>query len=127
LAWPVHGAVTSPFCEPRSWERCHPGIDIAVPAGTPVHSAEDGRVALARPVSGYGFYLCIDHQETLASCYAHLSSFIVAAGDRVRRGDVVALSGCSGRCFGPHLHFEVRQHRARGRPVDPLLYLGAAQ
>jgi peptidoglycan LD-endopeptidase LytH len=123
MAWPVRGPITSPFCERRAWERCHPGIDIAVPTGTPVHAAEAGRVAFARPVSGYGYLVCVDH-EGLASCYAHLSSFLVAADDRVSRGDVVARSGCSGRCFGPHLHLEVRLGGAQGRPVDPVKYLG---
>jgi peptidoglycan LD-endopeptidase LytH len=123
LAWPVRGPMTSPFCERRAWERCHPGIDIAVPTGTLVHAAESGRVVLAGPVPGYGHLLCVDHQE-LASCYAHLSSFLVAVGDRVGRGDVVARSGCSGRCFGPHLHLEVRLGGAHGRPVDPARYLG---
>jgi murein DD-endopeptidase MepM/ murein hydrolase activator NlpD len=127
MAWPVHGPLTSPFCEPRPWESCHPGIDIAVPSGTAVHAADRGRVTLAEPVSGYGNYLCIDHRGGLASCYAHLSSYLAGAGDRVRRGDAVALSGCTGRCFGTHLHFEVRRGGARGTPVDPLPYLGVAQ
>jgi hypothetical protein len=127
MDWPVRGTVTSPFCERRAWERCHPGIDIAIPSGTPVHAAGDGRVALAKPVSGYGFFLCIDHERMVATCYAHLASYLVGVGDRVKRGDVVALSDCTGRCFGPHLHFEVRQGGARGSPVDPSRYLGPRQ
>jgi murein DD-endopeptidase MepM/ murein hydrolase activator NlpD len=122
LAWPVRGAVTSPFCERRAWERCHPGIDIAVSSGTAVHAADSGRVTLARPVSGYGNFLCIDHGE-IATCYAHLASYQARVGKRVTRGDVIALSDCTGRCFGPHLHLEVRVGATQGRPTDPIPYL----
>jgi hypothetical protein len=124
LTWPVQGPITSPFCERRTWERCHPGIDIAVPSGTPVHAVGAGTVTFARPVSGYGNFLCITHTPRLTTCYAHLSQYRTEAGARVGRGEVVALSGCSGRCFGPHLHFEVRRGARFGAPVvDPLPYL----
>jgi murein DD-endopeptidase MepM/ murein hydrolase activator NlpD len=102
LAWPVQGPITSPFCERRSWERCHPGLDIAVPSGTPVHAAGDGTVTLARPVSGSGNIICITHTPRLTTSLAHLSQFRTHAGARDLRGDVVGLSGCTGRCFGPH-------------------------
>ena len=123
LAWPVRGPLTSPFCERRAWERCHPGIDIAVASGSAVHAAAAGRVALARPVSGYGNYVCIEHRDALATCYAHLATYRTRAGEHVLRGEVIGLSGCTGRCFGAHLHFEVRRGGARGRPVDPMPYL----
>jgi hypothetical protein len=128
LAWPVRGPITSPFCERRSWERCHPGIDIAVPSGTPVHAAERGRVTLARAVSGYGNFVCVSHTPKLTTCYAHLSEYRTQAGARVERGEVVALSGCTGRCFGPHLHFEVRRGPRFGAPVvDPIPYLDVSR
>ena len=127
LAWPVRGSLTSPFCEPRPWERCHPGVDIAVPSGTPVHAVERGEVTLARPTSGYGNLICITHSPRLTTCYAHLSEYRTRAGARVLRGEVVALSGCTGLCFGAHLHFEVRRGARFGAPtVDPLPYLGGA-
>jgi murein DD-endopeptidase MepM/ murein hydrolase activator NlpD len=120
LAWPVIGSVTSGFCERRAWERCHPGIDIAVVSGTAVRAAAAGTVELARPVAGYGNFVCIAHREGLATCYAHLAEYRTRQGARVARGDVIALSDCTGRCFGAHLHFEVRR---AGVPVDPLPYL----
>jgi peptidoglycan LD-endopeptidase LytH len=127
LAWPVVGAVTSPFCERRAWERCHPGIDIAVPSGTPVRAAAAGTVTLAAPVSGYGNLVCITHSAQLTTCYAHLGEYSTIRGAQVRMGDVVALSDCTGRCFGAHLHFEVRRGRRFGAPVtDPMPYLGEA-
>ena len=127
IAWPVRGTLTSPFCERRPWERCHPGIDIAVASGTPLHAAAAGTVKIASPVSGYGNYVCIEHRGKLATCYAHLSAYRTTPGERVARGEVVGLSGCTGRCFGPHLHFEVRHGGARSRSVDPLPYLEAAR
>jgi murein DD-endopeptidase MepM/ murein hydrolase activator NlpD len=118
--WPVNGPITSPFCEPRSWESCHPGIDIGVPAGTPIRAASDGNVAIAGPSSGYGNYTCIDHGGGLSSCYAHQSSIAVGVGQRVGQGQVIGSVGCTGLCFGDHLHFEVRTN---GQVVDPLGYL----
>jgi peptidoglycan LD-endopeptidase LytH len=125
LSWPVVGPITSPFCERRPWERCHPGIDIAVPSGTPVHAAERGTVTLARSVSGYGNFVCVTHGATLTTCYAHLGDYLVRLGAQVERGEVIAHSDCTGRCFGPHLHFEVRRGSSFGAPVtDPVPYLG---
>jgi peptidoglycan DL-endopeptidase CwlO len=118
--WPVNGPITSPFCEVRPWEACHPGIDIGVPSGTPVHAVADGTVAIAAPEGGYGNYICIDHGGGLSSCYAHLMSFSVSVGQHVSQGQVIAISDCTGLCFGPHLHFEVR---VNGSVVDPMGYL----
>jgi murein DD-endopeptidase MepM/ murein hydrolase activator NlpD len=118
--WPVNGPVTSPFCEQRAWESCHPGIDIAVPAGTPIQAAADGTVAIAGPSDGYGNYTCIDHGGGISTCYAHQSSIGVSVGQHVSQGDVIGAVGCTGLCFGDHLHFEVR---VNGSPVDPLGYL----
>jgi hypothetical protein len=127
LGWPVRGPVTSSFCERRPWERCHPGIDIAVPSGTPVHAAGDGKVTLAEPVSGYGNLVCVTHSPRLTTCYAHLGEYRAPVGTRVARGEVIALSDCTGRCFGPHLHFEVRRGPRFGAPVmDPIPYLGSS-
>jgi murein DD-endopeptidase MepM/ murein hydrolase activator NlpD len=118
LIWPVSGPVVSPFG--YRWGRLHAGIDIAVPYGTPIHAAAAGTVVLAGWVSGYGNYTCIDHGGGLATCYAHQSSYAVSQGAAVGQGQVIGYVGCTGHCFGPHLHFEVR---INGTPVDPLGYL----
>jgi murein DD-endopeptidase MepM/ murein hydrolase activator NlpD len=116
--WPVNGPVVSPFG--MRWGRLHAGIDIAVPTGTPIHAAASGRVVLAGWVGGYGNYTCIDHGGGIATCYAHQSSLAVSVGASVSQGQVIGYVGCTGHCFGPHLHFEVR---VNGTPVDPLGYL----
>ena len=118
LIWPVSGPVVSPYG--YRWGRLHAGIDIAVPYGTPIHAAAAGTVVLAGWVSGYGNYTCIDHGGGLATCYAHQSSYAVSQGASVDQGQVIGYVGCTGHCFGPHLHFEVR---INGTPVDPLGYL----
>jgi len=115
--WPVNGPVTSPF-GPR-WGRLHAGIDIAAPTGTPIRAVKDGNVVLAAPTSGYGNYTCIDHGGGLSSCYAHQSSYAITSGS-VSQGDVIGYVGCTGSCFGDHLHFEIR---VNGVPTDPLGYL----
>jgi murein DD-endopeptidase MepM/ murein hydrolase activator NlpD len=118
LIWPVSGPVVSPFG--YRWGRLHAGIDIAVGYGTPIHAAAAGTVVLVGWVSGYGNYTCIDHGGGLATCYAHQSSYAVSQGAQVGQGQVIGYVGCTGHCFGPHLHFEVR---INGNPVDPLGYL----
>jgi peptidoglycan DL-endopeptidase CwlO len=120
MIWPVNGPITSPFCEQRAWESCHPGIDISVPSGTPIHAAAAGTVAIAGPESGYGNYTCIDHGGGVSTCYAHQQSISVSVGQHVGQGQVIGYSDCTGLCFGPHLHFEVR---VNGNPVDPMGYL----
>ncbi|HEY5659485.1 MAG TPA: peptidoglycan DD-metalloendopeptidase family protein [Gaiellaceae bacterium] len=118
LIWPVSGPVVSPFG--YRWGRLHAGIDIAVAYGTPIHAAAAGTVVLAGWVDGYGNYTCIDHGGGMATCYAHQSSYAVSQGASVAQGQVIGYVGCTGHCFGPHLHFEVR---INGTPVDPLGYL----
>lgn len=118
--WPVFGPITSPFCERRSWEACHPGVDIGVPAGTAIRAADTGQVVLAGPQGGYGNLTCIAHTATVSTCYGHQSRILVAPGQIVMRGQVIGAVGCTGLCFGPHLHFEVR---VRGRVVNPMAYL----
>ncbi|HYV16844.1 MAG TPA: peptidoglycan DD-metalloendopeptidase family protein [Conexibacter sp.] len=119
--WPVNGPITSPFCERRAWEACHPGIDIGVPSGTPIRAAGTGTVVIAGWVSGYGNYTCIDHGGGLSTCYGHQSVLRVSVGQHVTQGQIIGLSGCTGLCFGPHLHFEVR---INGAVTNPVNYLG---
>ena len=123
MIWPVNGPITSPFCERRAWEACHPGIDIGVPSGTPIRAAASGKVTLMQSVGasgGYGNYTCVSHTSTLSTCYAHQSSFATSLGANVSQGQVIGYSGCTGLCFGAHLHFEVR---INGAVTNPLNYL----
>jgi murein DD-endopeptidase MepM/ murein hydrolase activator NlpD len=116
--WPVSGPITSPFG--MRWGTLHPGIDIGVPTGTPIHAAGSGTVVWCGWMSGYGNLVMIDHHNGLATLYGHESQVAVACGQNVATGQVVGYSGCTGFCTGPHVHFEVR---ANGTPVDPLGYL----
>jgi peptidoglycan DL-endopeptidase CwlO len=118
LIWPVNGPVVSPFG--MRWGRLHAGIDIAVPSGTAIHAAAAGRVVLMGWVGGYGNYTCIQHTSSMSTCYAHQSSFATSNGASVSQGQVIGYSDCTGHCFGPHVHFEVR---INGAPVDPMGYL----
>jgi murein DD-endopeptidase MepM/ murein hydrolase activator NlpD len=125
LIWPVDGPVVSGFGSRTingSYEY-HPGIDIAVGEGTPIRAADDGVVNLQQSEAesgGYGNFTCIDHGGGLSTCYAHQSSFGVSLGQSVSQGDVIGYTGCTGYCFGPHLHFEVR---INGSVTDPMGYL----
>lgn len=118
--WPVNGPITAPFCEKRSWESCHPGMDIAVPIGTPIRAADGGTVRLAGPAGGYGNYTCIQHTATLSSCYGHQSRIMVSVGQHVSQGQIIGLSGNTGFSTGPHLHFEAR---INGAVTNPMNYL----
>lgn len=123
LIWPVNGPITSPFCERRSWESCHPGIDIGVPAGTPIRAAASGKVVLLQSAGasgGYGNFTCVAHTSSLSTCYAHQSRFATSMGASVSQGQVIGYVGCTGLCFGDHLHFEVRLN---GAVTNPLNYL----
>jgi murein DD-endopeptidase MepM/ murein hydrolase activator NlpD len=116
--WPVSGPVVSGFG--MRWGRMHTGIDIAVGYGTPIHAAAAGRVIYAGWMDGYGNLVFIDHGGGISTGYAHQSSIAVSNGQTVSQGQVIGYVGCTGHCFGPHLHFEVR---VNGSPVDPLGYL----
>jgi murein DD-endopeptidase MepM/ murein hydrolase activator NlpD len=118
LIWPVQGPITSPFG--WRWGRMHEGIDIGVGYGTPIHAAAAGTVIYCGWESGYGNLVVIDHGGNLATAYGHQSSIAVSCGQQVDQGQVIGYVGCTGHCFGPHLHFEVR---VNGNPVDPLGYL----
>jgi murein DD-endopeptidase MepM/ murein hydrolase activator NlpD len=116
--WPVNGPVVSGYG--MRWGQLHAGIDIAVPAGTPIRAAASGTVVLAAYTGGYGNYTCIDHGGGISTCYAHQSSYSASSGQSVGQGQVIGSVGCTGHCFGDHLHFEVR---VNGSPVDPMGYL----
>ena len=122
LIWPVNGPITSGY-GPRNigaGYEFHPGVDIGVPTGTPIRAAASGTVTIAAPTGGYGNYTCIDHGGGLSTCYGHQERFLVSSGQQVAQGQVIGLSDCTGYCFGPHVHFEVR---INGETTDPLGYL----
>ena len=122
--WPVEGKLMSPFggrTDPFSGEGAiHTGVDMQAPMGTPVVAAADGIVVYAEWESGYGRLVILDHGNGLQTYYGHLSHFEVVEGQEVRRGDVIAKSGASGRATSPHLHYEVRMG---GTPVNPYPFL----
>jgi peptidoglycan DL-endopeptidase CwlO len=118
LIWPVSGPIVSGFG--MRWGRLHAGVDIAVPSGTPIRAADSGTVVLMGWTGGYGNYTCIDHGGGLTTCYAHQSRYGTSSGASVSRGQVIGYVGCTGHCFGDHLHFETR---VGGTPVDPMGYL----
>ena len=97
----------------------HDGMDFTCDIGTPVYATADGVVKNARWERGYGYIVTIDHGYGYETRYAHLKSFNVKRGQKVVRGETIALSGNSGRSTGPHVHYEVLQ---RGRPVNPANY-----
>jgi murein DD-endopeptidase MepM/ murein hydrolase activator NlpD/outer membrane murein-binding lipoprotein Lpp len=118
FAWPLSGPITSPFG--MRWGTLHPGIDIGVPSGTPIHAAGNGTVVWCGWMSGYGNLVMIDHHNGLATLYGHQSRIGVSCNQQVSQGQTIGYVGCTGFCTGPHLHFEVRLN---GNPVDPLGYL----
>jgi murein DD-endopeptidase MepM/ murein hydrolase activator NlpD len=116
--WPVSGPLVSGFG--MRWGRMHTGIDIGVGYGTPIHAAAAGRVIYSGWMDGYGNLVFVDHGGGISTGYAHQSSIAVSNGQTVSQGELIGYVGCTGHCFGPHLHFEVRLN---GSPVDPLGYL----
>jgi len=98
----------------------HQGLDISCDRGTPVLATADGRVVFAQPSPGLGKLVIIDHGYGFRTAYGHLSSFSVAKGQVVRRGQKIALSGATGRATGPHLHYEVH---VNGNAVNPLDFI----
>ena len=122
--WPVRGWVTSEFgvrMSPLDGNYgVHQGIDIASPPGTLIRSSANGTVSFARWAHGYGNLVVITHGYGLSTKYGHCSEILVREGQRVKRGQVIATVGSTGRASGPHLHYEVLVY---GVPVNPRKYL----
>jgi murein DD-endopeptidase MepM/ murein hydrolase activator NlpD len=110
------------FGEDRGDHR-HAGVDYPVPSGTNVLAAGGGRVAYSGAMGGYGLAVDVDHGNGLVTRYGHLSRLLVKVGEIVNAGQLLGLSGSTGRSTGPHLHFEVREN---GTPIDPLGALAPA-
>lgn len=111
---PVEGTVTSNYGQ--RGRNFHHGIDIAAPRGTRVEAAKDGKVVFRGRKKKFGKLVVIDHGGGVKTYYAHLSSFKVRKGNRVKRGQLIGKVGKTGRATGHHLHFEMR---VSGRSVDP--------
>lgn len=122
--WPAHGRLTSRFGKRRDpfggGGKFHKGIDIANSPGTDVKAAGAGVVTFAGSKSGYGRTIEIRHNSEHSTLYAHNSKLLVKVGERVKRGQVIAKMGSTGRSTGCHLHFEVHKD---GKPMDPLKML----
>ena len=122
--WPVRGQVNSGFGGRISpWSdrsEFHSGLDIGAPVGTPVKAPAPGTVVFAGVNAEYGQMLIIEHGNETKSIYGHLSKLNAAVNQKVRRGDVVALTGNTGRSSGPHLHYEIQ---VKGQSVNPTSYL----
>jgi murein DD-endopeptidase MepM/ murein hydrolase activator NlpD len=115
-----YGVRSDPF---RGAAAMHAGIDLAAPSGTPIYATADGVVDRAEWSGGYGNLVEIDHGKGLQTRFGHLSRILVHPGDRVTRGQVIALMGSTGRSTGSHLHYEVR---IDGHAVNPVPFLQSA-
>jgi murein DD-endopeptidase MepM/ murein hydrolase activator NlpD len=123
--WPVRGPVNSEFGRRTSpWSgsagEFHSGLDIGAARGTPVLAPAPGTVVLATRHPEYGVTLVLDHGNDVKTLYGHLQKILVPLGQRVERGQAVALSGNTGRSSGPHLHYEIQ---VGGQPVDPRRFI----
>jgi len=121
--WPVDGRIISTYGPTESGQH-NDGINISVPAGTPVLAADAGVVIYqGNQVPGYGSLILIRHSNGYVTAYAHNSRIQVRQGQEVARGEQIARSGRSGRVSEPQLHFEVRRN---SDPVNPAQFLAGA-
>lgn len=120
--WPCHGPITSHFgarVNPftHEGEEVHYGLDIAGAMGTPVRATADGIVRFASWMTGYGNLVVLQHDCGFQTRFGHNSRLLVRVGDRVKRGQVIALMGATGRASGPHCHYEVWHYSQRKNPA----------
>ena len=111
------GVRSDPF---RGYAAMHAGIDLAGPIGTPIYATADGMVGRAEWAGGYGNLVELEHGRGIETRYGHLSQILVRPGQRVRRGEMIARMGSTGRSTGSHLHYEVRLD---GHAVNPLPFI----
>jgi murein DD-endopeptidase MepM/ murein hydrolase activator NlpD len=122
---PTQGWLSSTFSASRVHPilhvgRPHPGIDVTAPTGTPIEAPANGTVTFAAWENGYGNMVTIEHGYGVVTRFAHASRLLVRSGQRVVRGQRIALVGSTGLSVAPHLHYEVH---VNGRPVNPLKYV----
>jgi murein DD-endopeptidase MepM/ murein hydrolase activator NlpD len=117
--WPLDetGYITRGQVKAGGRDEAHPGIDIAVSVGSLVRASGGATVAQAGEDPEYGFFVLLEHPEDYQTMYGHLSRILVTPSSTVAAGQVIGLSGNTGRSTAPHLHFEIRQHSAS---LDPL-------
>jgi lipoprotein NlpD len=118
MVWPISGGINSRF----GWRGAtfHDGIDISAQEGSPIKAIGKGEVIYSDRLRGYGNLVILRHAGGLVSVYAHNQVNLVAAGQVVAQGAIIAKVGSTGRVTGPHLHFEIRKNNVA---QDPLLYL----
>ena len=121
--WPCLGPITSRYGQrmnPFQGEglEFHPGLDISGAVGTPVRATADGVVRVASWKTGYGNLIVLQHDYGFQTRFGHNSRILVRVGDRVRRGQAVALMGATGRASGPHCHYEVWRYNQRKNPAE---------
>jgi murein DD-endopeptidase MepM/ murein hydrolase activator NlpD len=112
-----YGWRIDPFNGSRAF---HEGLDFTANTGTPIRAAADGIVEASGQTQAYGNIVKLNHGSGLETRYAHASKLLVKQGERVVKGQVIALVGSTGRSTGPHLHYEIRLN---GHPLDPRKYL----
>ncbi len=122
---PTAGWLSSAFSRMRSHPilhcaRAHEGIDVSAPMGAPIEAPANGRVIQTGWEAGYGNMVVIDHGFGILTKFAHCSRILVRNGQKVARGERIALVGNTGLSTGPHLHYEVH---VNGKPVDPRRYI----
>ena len=122
--WPVTGTISSPYGyrnHPVFEERrFHTGVDISVPSGSEVKATADGIVSFAGWTENSGIVVVAEHGHGFSTAYAHNRKALVRVGQRIARGEVIALSGSTGVSTGPHVHYEIWRN---GRPTDPAGFL----
>jgi murein DD-endopeptidase MepM/ murein hydrolase activator NlpD len=112
-----YGVRSDPF---RGRAAMHAGIDLAAPIGTPIYATADAVVERSEWANGYGNLVELNHGRGIQTRYGHLSKSLVRAGQRVKRGDLIAHMGSTGRSTGSHLHYEVR---IDGKAVNPIPFM----
>ena len=124
LGWPVAGTISSPYGyrnhPVREERRFHTGVDLSVPSGSEVKATADGIVSFAGWTENSGIVVVAEHGHGFSTAYAHNRKALARVGQRIARGDVIAMSGSTGLSTGPHVHYEIWRN---GRHTDPAAFL----
>ena len=124
FGWPVDGRITSSYGyrnhPVREERKFHTGVDLSVPSGSEVKATADGIVSFAGWTENSGIVVVVEHGHGFSTAYAHNRKALVRVGQRIARGEVIALSGSTGVSTGPHVHYEIWRN---GRHTDPAGFL----